>query len=185
VAIHGDMLYAMINLLCKFCGIDTGQRVFSGIRLDSFIHNEWPGFAAEIIKQLESSEKPSVYVWHTSNHWQITVAHKIGNTVWVRRRNSLRSVGKYILKQTVNMIRTAYKIQGVTCPCIESIEQPNWVTHQVTGSQSCGLHAAGNAYLAFADTLDQYYLTHEMIQRIRRFTVAAYMINQRNQTSLV
>ena len=185
VSIHGDVVYAMINLLCKSRGIDTGQRVFTGIRLDSFIHKKWAGFATDIVTQLESSEAPCVYVWHTTDHWQITVAHKIGNTVWVRRRNSVRSVGKYILIQTVDMIRTAYKIKGVTCPCIESIEQPNWVTQQVTGSQSCGLHAAGNAYLAFDGTLDQYYLTHEMIQRIRRFTVAAYMINQRKQTSHV
>ena len=105
--------------------------------------------------------------------------------MWVCQHNSVWSVGKHILIQTVNMIRTAYKIKGVTCPCIESIEQPNWVTQQVTGSQSCGLHAAGNAYLAFAGTLDQYYLTHEMIQRIRRFTVATYLIKQRKQTSHV
>ena len=175
----------MINLLCKSCGVDTRQRVFTGIRLDSFIQNKWPGFATDMVTQLESSEAPCVYVWHTTDHWQITVAHKIGNTVWVRRRNSVRSVGENILKLTVQMIRTAYQIHGVICPFIESIEQPNWVTQQVTGSKSCGLHAAGNAYLAFAGTLDQYYLTHEMIQRIRRFTVAAYMINQRKQTSHV
>jgi hypothetical protein len=185
VFFNDNMVLSMIYLLCKSGRVDTGQRVFEASRLVSFLQTKEPAFAKAIVTQLESSEKPSVYVWHTSNHWQITVAHKIGNTVWVCRRNSSRGHGKQILKQTVEMIGDAYQICGASCPTIESIEQPNWVTQQVTGSQSCGLHAAGNAYLAFADTLDQYYLTHEMIQRIRRFTVAAYMINQRNQTSLV
>ena len=182
VFLNDNMVLSMIYLLCKSGRVDTGQRVFEASRLVSFLQTKEPAFATAIVTQLELSEKPSVYVWHTSNHWQITVAHKIGNTVWVCRRNSSRGDGKQILKQTVNMIGDAYQICGASCPTIKSIEQPNWVTQQVPSSNTCGLHAAGNTYLALAGELDHYYLTHEMIQRIRRFTVAAYVMKQQKLT---
>ena len=176
VFFNDNMVLSMIYLLCKSGRVDTGHRVFEASRLVSFLQTKDPDFASDIVTQLESSEEPSVYVWHTSNHWQITVAHKIGNTVWVRRRNSSWGHGKQMLKQTVKMIGDAYRICDVLCPTIEVIEQPKWVTQQVPGSNSCGLHVAGNTYLALSGELDHYYLTHKMIQRIRRFTVEAYMM---------
>ena len=174
----------MIDMVCRHHGLKTGARVIYPHVLETFLINNTKCTAATIVKLLESSEQPLIFVWGGSTArnastgsgtWEITIAHNIAHTVWVQQRTSLYCLKRGTLHKAAQVIRLAYKVHGVNCPNIECLPQPTWVPQQVGRSDSSGLYAAGYVYLALADRLYKHYLTNVIIQRIRRFTIAGYL----------
>ena len=171
-------------MVCRHHGIKTGARVIYPHVFETFLIKKTKCTAATIVKSLESSEQPLIFVWGGntarnastgSGTWEITIANHIAHTVWVQHRTSLYFCKRGTMHKAAQVIRLAYKVHGVNCPNIECLPQPTWVPQQVGRSDLYGPYAAGYVYLALADRLYEHYLTNVIIQRIRRFTIAGYL----------